>query len=204
MAKKVARRLEKKANKGNDRAARQYMRARRGIKQSYVDLKRWEIQTRKNVLRNLSACFLYVMHVHYGFGRGRLLKLRDKMQSEFDSITGKKVSVEEIAAFLAEEYELEVGVAVSNTKDRERQIEEQGVRELSAAFLMALLDEFNFKQKRLTDAYWYACELSDYLADGTITYDQIHEKIEVIMNGKRRKRAGAVPVVRGRSNRAVG
>lgn len=202
-AKKIARNLKNKANKGEKRGVKQYMRARENVKQSYVNYYMWEHLTRRETLRNLSACFLYVMIVHHGFGYDRLHKLRDKMQSEFDAIVSQNVSVDEIADFLRTEIGLDVGVQISDTKDRQRQIEERGVREMSSAFLMALVDEFGFRKKRLSDTYWEACELSDMVGDGRITYKEIRQKVEVKMNGKGRNRAGKVQDMRGKSERAV-
>ncbi len=55
---------------------------------------------------------------------------------------------------------------------------------MSAAFFMALLDEFNFKKKRLADAYGMVAEISDNVHYGKETYEEIRHKVETIMNKK--------------------
>ena len=168
-----------KKERRNERAARQ------SVKRAYVYEHIKDTLTRKEALHNLSACFLLAMHRGYGFGRGRLMKLRDKMQSEFDAIVSKNVSIEEITMFLQNEIGLDVDIAARDTKaDRQRQIEFKAVQQMSAAFLMALLDEFGFKKKRLANAYWQVCDLSDKVSHGEIKYDEICAKVQTIMEAK--------------------
>lgn len=153
----------------------------RSVKGAYVYQLAYDTAVRREALRNLSAVFLYTMHMYYGFGVGRLTRLRTKIQSEFDAIVAKNVTVEEIAAFLQSEVGLECGMAAEPKADHQRQIEYKAVKEMSAAFLMALMDEFGFKKKRLTDAYIHCADLSDSLNRGEITYDEITMKMERIM-----------------------
>ena len=157
-------------------------KANRGLKRAYVDQLVHDMQTRKNALHNLSAVFMCVMHEQYGFGLKRLKRLHDKMQNEMDCIVYNYISVEEIAAFLREEIKLDVGVDAKDPRaNHDRQIEFEVVKEMSAAFLMALLDEFGFKAKRLGDAYGYAAGLSDMLNHGETTYEEIGNKMAEVM-----------------------
>jgi hypothetical protein len=108
------------------------------------------------------------------------------MQSEFDAIIAKNVSVEEISEYLTNEIGLYCGEGTPNDKSRQRLIEFKAVKEMSAAFLMALLDEFGYKKKRLGDAYMHCADLSVRLDEKKITYDEIREKIkEVFRKGNR-------------------
>ena len=108
------------------------------------------------------------------------------MQSVFDSIVAGNVSVEEIAKFLHDEIKLDCGVDTHDPKaDHHRQIEFKAVKEMSAAFLMALLDEFGFKKRRLSAAYTHCAKLSIRLDEKKITYDEIRSKINKIMGAKK-------------------
>ena len=80
------RKAEKAMAIGEQRGIQQAARVRQSVKGAYVHQMRMEQAWRKMALHNLSACFLYSMHEHYGFGKGRLMKLRDKMQSEFKAV----------------------------------------------------------------------------------------------------------------------
>ena len=182
-----ARKHKKAVGAGVTRAQKQIDRANRGVKQAYVYQLTYDHTVRKMALQNLSAVFLYAMHEKYKFGAGRLARLRDKMQSNFDAITAKNVSVEEIAEYLDNDIGLHCGVDTQDTKaDHHRQIEFKAVKEMSAAFLMALLDEFGFKAKRLGDAYMHCAELSDRLSRNEITYSEIRAETKRIFARKKK------------------
>jgi hypothetical protein len=62
---------------------------------------------------------------------------------------------------------------------------------MSAAFFMALLDEYNFKKKRLADAYGKVADLSDSVANNEIDYPEICAKVDAVINkGKGAKNNG--------------
>lgn len=186
-----ARKEKKAARVGNERGVKQAVRVQRSVTGAYVYQLRYDTAVRKEALRNLSAVFLYAMHEKYGFGAGYLERLRNKMQSHFDCIVSGNVTIEEIAQYLNDEIKLSCGVDVKDPKaDHQRQIEFKAVQQMSAAFLMALLDEFGFKAKRLGDAYIYCAELSDRLSRNEITYPKIRAEIEKIFARKKKPTQG--------------
>lgn len=194
----ATRSLKRRKQKSNQlwkeqkKVQREEARAARGLRRAYVDSLRNDMECRKEALHNLTMIFLMVMHSQYGFGIGRLKRLRDKMQSVMDCIIYKYVTVEEIAAFLREEIHLDVGINVEDPKTNHyRQIEHEAVKEMSSAFLMALLDEFGFKKKRLGDAYDYAAGLSDMLNEGKTTYEELDKQMAEIAKKGGRKNEGA-------------
>jgi hypothetical protein len=52
---------------------------------------------------------------------------------------------------------------------------------MEASFLMALVDEFGYRKKRLEQAYIYCAKLSDEISSGKLTYDFICDEIERVM-----------------------
>jgi hypothetical protein len=143
--------------------------------------------TRKTALRHLSGVFLYAMHRDAGFGAksgktSRLFRLRDKMQSVFDCIVSKNVTIQEIEKFLRDEIKIDVDIISCDPKANWYQkVEHRAVQEMEAAFLMALVDEFGYRKKRLEQAYIYCAKLSDEIASGKLTYDFICDEIERVM-----------------------
>lgn len=184
-AKKLARKRDL-AMRGNEHKARRTAtRAERDVKMAYRYQMTADMFVRKTALRNLSAVFLYAMHQYEGFGRSRLERLRDKMQNVFECIIGKYVTLPEIAEFLSNEIGLDCGLVADNPKaTHQRKIEFKAVQQMSAAFLMAMLDEFGYKKKRLGKAYGYCAALSDDIGDKKITYDEINEQMVKIMSKK--------------------
>ena len=150
LARARARKLKKQASAGDKRAKREVVRAEQNISLSYAKRYRIEQAYRKEVINNLWLIYRYTMHVKYGFGKDRLNRLRDKTWSEFKAIMSGYVSVPEIDRFLKSDIKFDCGLCTKDPKaDRTKQIEDKAIRDLSAAFIMALLDEFDYKGKKL-------------------------------------------------------
>jgi hypothetical protein len=182
------RRLKDKAEKGDRRARHEIAMGNRAVKESMVKQFIRDKKHRQNAIFNLSACFLLSANIGFGFGRERLLRLKAKMQSEFDAIVAGNVSIEEIAEYLETDIKMNIGIAEEDPNaDRVRQIEYKAVQQMSSAYLMALLDEFGFKRKRLSDAYGYAAGLSDKVSRKEITYPDIHKALSEVMERGRRR-----------------
>ncbi len=194
LSKKLARKAKLANREGVRRTIRTAERADRGVKRGYMMQYHTNLLTRYTTLQNLSAIFLYAMHRDAGFGarkgkNSRLFRLRDKMQSVFNCIISKNVTIYEIEDFLRSEIELDVHITACDPKANwRRKIEYKALQEMEAAFLMALVDEFGFGKRRLEAAYEYCARLSDELKAGKITYDFIREEIERVMtNGDNRR-----------------
>lgn len=186
------RKLEKDANKGDRRADRQLKRADKDIKMAYVKDYQQQLIWRQQALLNLSACFMYAMRENYGWGKKRLMRLRNKMQSEFDAMVAGNVNVVEIGDFLRDEIGLDIEVsALKPGLERKRQIEVKAVQQMSAAFFMALLDEYGWGEKRLSVAYMHVAKLSERVSKKEISYEEIRQKVgEVMVSKKLLKEAG--------------
>jgi hypothetical protein len=177
--------------KEQKKVQREEKRAERGMQRAYVDSLITDMECRKEALHKLSMIFLLVMHTQYGFGVGRLKRLRDKMQSEMDCIVYKYVTVEEIVIYLRDELKMDVGAAPKDPRaNHYRQLELEVIKEMSAAFLMALVDEFGFRKKRLEDAYGFAAGLCDMLNDGTRTFEDLEKQMAEITTKGGKKNEG--------------
>ena len=176
-------RKENKAiNKGYNKAKKAANAARKDIARTYAEQIRDDILCRKNAISNLTAIFMLTVHERYGFGRGRILRLRDKMQSEFDAIISGNVNVKEIDQFLMDEVKLEAGLCKKCKFDNHYEaIEGRAVREMTAAFLMAMLDEFGYKGNAMMKTCHHAFRINDKLESGELTYPQIREKLQKVM-----------------------
>ena len=185
-ARSRARNNRKKAGTIDKKARQEAARARRSVKEAYVCEWYRGKATRSQALHNLSACFLLAMNEAFGFGAGRLMQLHDRMQEEFECIVDGYVTIEEISDYLgSDEIGLSIGIAAKDPKaNHYRQIEFRAVKEMSSAFLMALLNEFGFKAKRLAKAYGQVCDLSDRVLKKETTYDEIHRRLKAIMEKK--------------------
>ena len=187
LARARARKLKKQANKGDKLAKRSAIRASLNVEMSYAKRYRLEQIYRKEVLENLWLIYRYTMHVKYGFGKNRLNRLRDKTWNEFESIMSGFVSVPEIDRFLKSDIEFDCGLCTRDPKaDRVKQIEDKAIRDLTAAFVMALLDEFGYKGKKLEKICHAAFEINDAIMNGTLTYTEIRQALAKTMERGRK------------------
>ncbi len=179
-------RKEKKArNKGYARGEKVSSSINRNVYRSYVEQLKAEELHRKEVIANLWIIFQYTMIERYRFGAQRLTRLRNKTWGEFEAIMAGNVNVREIDQFLRNDVEFSCGLsAVDKNTSRWKQIEDQAIRELSAAFLMALLDEFYIKAKGLENICHYAFDLNYKLLAGEISYKDMEKRIIKVMSRK--------------------
>ena len=179
-------RKEKKArNKGYGRGEKVSASIKRNVYRSYVEQLKAEELHRKEVIANLWIIFQYTMIERYRFGAQRLTRLRYKTWGEFEAIMAGNVNVREIDRFLRNDVEFSCGLsAVDKNASRWKQIEDQAIREVSAAFLMALLDEFYIKAKGLENICHYAFDLNYKLLAGEISYKDMEKRIIKVMSRK--------------------
>jgi hypothetical protein len=184
-------RKEKKArNRGYARSEKVSASIKRNVYRSYVEQLKAEELHRKEVIANLWIIFQYTMIERYRFGAQRLTRLRNKTWGEFEAIMAGNVNVREIDQFLRKDVEFSCGLsAVDKNASRWKQVEDQAIRELSAAFLMALLDEFYIKAKGLENICHYAFDLNNKLVAGEISYKDMENRIVKVMSRRIHKKS---------------
>lgn len=179
-------RKEKKArNRGYARSEKVAAKLRQTQYRSYIQQLRAEENYRKEVIANLWIIYQYTMIERYKFGSGKLTRLREKAYSEFEAIMAGNVNVREIDDFLRNDIKFSCGLsAVDKNASREKQIEDKAIREVSAAFLMACLDEFGIKSKGLVNICHYAFDLNNKLVAREISYKDMENRIVRVMSRK--------------------
>lgn len=185
-------RKEKKArNRGYARSEKVAAKVQHAQYKSYVEQLRDEEIHRQEVIVNLWTMYQYTMIELHRFGSGKLTRLREKAYGEFEAIMKGNVDVREIDQFLRMDLKFSCGLsAVDKNASRWKQIEDKAIREVSAAFFMACLDEFNIKGRGLVNICHYTYKLDAKIKAGEITYKQMSERIAKVMKRAPYKRAG--------------
>jgi hypothetical protein len=182
LARKMARKVKKAWRDGEIKTERNAKRAEVNVKTAYVTQLAYNQAVRVETMQNCQLLFMYAMHKQFKFGRERLIKLRNKMQSEYDAIKAGNVSVDEIENYLSVVEDLECRDSyLHKVEGTEKKIARKVVNELSAAFLMALLDEFNYKKSRLSAAYDCAAFWSKQLQNKAISIEEIEKELTKVM-----------------------
>ena len=179
-------RKEKKArNRGYDLGGKASASIKHNVYRSYVEQLKAEENHRKEVIADLWIIYQYAMIERYKFGAARLTRLREKTWGEFEAIMSGNVNVQEIAQFLRTDMDFSCGLtAIDKKASRWKQIEDKAIREVSAAFLMALLDEFGIKSKGLVNICHYAFDLNNKLMAKELSYKDMEERIVKVMSRK--------------------
>jgi hypothetical protein len=187
-ARKKSRNLKDKAHKGERRNQRAAKRADQNIRLTDAQRILVEREYRMEVIADIWLIFRYVLHEKYHFGRERLVRFREKAYSEFESIIKGYVTVKEIDRFLLTEMEFSCDLSSTRkAKSKEEEIEDKAIVEVSGAVLMALIDEFNFKGKKLENFCRAAFAVNNQLERGELTYREMREKMNKVMSRGQKK-----------------
>lgn len=181
-ARKKSRSLKDKAHKGERRNQRAAKRAEQNIRLTDAQRLLAERGYRMSIIEDTWLIFRYVMHEKYRFGRSKIVRLREKTYNEFESIIKGYVTVKEIDKFLIEEMDFSCGLSADKkAKTKEEEIEDRAIVEVTGATLMALIDEFGFKGKKLENFCRAAFAANDKLKTGEITYKEMRTKMNKVM-----------------------
>lgn len=123
-----------------------------------------DVALRQKSMLNLTTIFLLAANEAYGFGQKRLDRLGMKMLRHVDCIWSKMVAVSDIVHILRAEAGLDIrGESKEEYGTHDKAVQMQVVDEMSAAFLLSLLDEYGFKAVRLNRGYRAAAIISKNL-----------------------------------------
>ena len=181
-ARKKSRSLKDKAHKGEMRNQRAAKRGDQNIRLTDAQRLLAEREYRMQVIADIWLIYRYALHEKYHFGRERLVRFREKAYSEFESIIKGYVTVKEIDRFLLTEMEFSCDLSSTRkAKSKEEEIEDKAIVEVSGAVLMALIDEFGFKGKKLENVCRAAFAVNDKLKSGELTYEELRIKMNKVM-----------------------
>ena len=108
---------------------------------------------RKEFAAEITATVFVAMRRSFGWGTDRLMRLRKKMGMELDCLTDKYVKIEDLERIIRDELAWGFDIEDASDLDMESRTKYRTIRVMSAAFIVALHDEFGFGQKRAMRAY---------------------------------------------------
>jgi hypothetical protein len=159
-AKKLARKREKKVD---GKITKQVKSIDRDVRRAYIRQNVTDAVIRMQAVQNVMTMLLVAAHETFGFGDKRLTRIYNRMKSQVDCIHAGYVTVDEICQILRDEAKMKICDSRNPKVSRQRLIEYRVIDELSAAFLISLMDEFGFKAKRLHRVYAVAALFSKKL-----------------------------------------
>ena len=191
LAREMKRKAMKSARIGEKKGLQDYARAKKAVR--HVTTR--EIVVRESIrmeaITNIMVTMDVTTHRVFGWGSKNILRLRKKVHSEMECIHRKYVTVEDLEKIIQDElkiyFDLEKESKGSEKWSLQKRVEYEVIRETSAAFLLALRDEFGMGTQRAMRAYNTLRAIWDDIHGGRLTIADMRAERDRI--GKRRATA---------------
>lgn len=177
LAKRIARKSQKSFDKKVDRIFRNNDKADSSYRVAYIEQYRRDREIVMTAHNDLIVIFLVAAHRIFGFGKERLERLCRKMLSQIECLDKRYVTVQELEQVIDKEADFRL-LNLPEKGNHYRQLL-QGVNDrMSAAFMMALLDGWNYKGKRMKRVHDESRRIGHSLAKGEITMTDLWAELD--------------------------
>lgn len=170
---KMNRKKEQRFRNTAEYSARKGEQARRAERHATTKQILWDRAVLNDAYSNLMLIFDAAAHDVMKFGAGRREQLHKKMSRYLAALKAGLVSTHEMEGLLHEEAKMDITKSDMPIEEHDKSLRRQVVNDLSAVFLLALMDEFGYKGKILDRIYRRAADLSESLSKGKMTQDEI-------------------------------
>lgn len=182
MARKRAKELKKDGIAAAGRSGRVEKKVRHLTPREIVE----DHKTVTEAYDTLTVVLDVAVHRKWGWGKERRARLHKKMAIHLLCLKDRTVKTSDIEHIIKKETGLELDKKHLHAEwwDHEREIQYRCVDDMSAIFMIALMDEFDYKGKALGDVYDIAATIAHELKTGEKTVADLRAELEP----RRRKR----------------
>ena len=176
MARKRAKELEKDGIAAAKRSGRVEKKVRHLTPQEIVE----DRKTVTEAYDTLTVVIDVAVHRKWGWGKERRARLHKKMAIHLLCLKDRTVKTSDIEHIIKRETGLELDKKHLHAEwwDHEREIQYRCVDDMSAIFMIALMDEFGYKGKALGDVYDIAATIAHELKTGEKTVADLRAELE--------------------------
>lgn len=170
-AKALSRKHEKSYKKSEERAEATEKKGKRAVQHATTKQIIKDRAVMAGAYDTLTLIFDVAVHETFGWGVDMRARLHKKMSRHILCMKSCLVTTKDIERILRDEVNMEPEKEKLNIDSwgRERKIQYKAVGDLSAIFLLSLLDEFGYKTRRLDRAYKAASRIATKLKTGKVT-----------------------------------
>lgn len=141
------------------------------------------VKDRKTVTEaydTLTVIFDVAVHRKWGWGKERRARLHKKMARHLLCLKDRIVKTSDIERIIKKEAGLELDKKhlYAEWWDHQREIQYRCVDDMSAIFMIALMDEFGYKGKALDSVYDVAAEIAHEIKIGKKTVKDLRAELE--------------------------
>lgn len=176
MARKRAKELKKDGIAAAGRSGRVEKKVRHLTPREIVE----DHKTVTEAYDTLTVVLDVAVHRKWGWGKERRARLHKKMAIHLLCLKDRTVKTSDIEHIIKKETGLELDKKHLHAEwwDHEREIQYRCVDDMSAIFMIALMDEFGYKGKALGDVYDIAATIAHELNTGEKTVADLRAELE--------------------------
>ena len=178
-AKALSRKHEKSYKKSEERAEATEKRGKRAVQHMTTKQIIKDRTVMAGAYDTLTLIFDVAVHETFGWGVDMRARLHKKMARHILCMKSRLVTTKDIERILRDEADIEPEKEKLDMDSwgRERRIQYKATGDLSAIFLLSLLDEFGYKTRRLTRVYDAATKVANKLKIGSVTVRDLEKSL---------------------------
>ena len=177
----IARKLARKTMKAAEQKTAVATRARRSVQHA----------TTKQIIRdhvvvseaydNLMILFDVAVHRAFGWGKKMRTRLHAKMARHLLCLKGRMVTTPDIEKILRDEAGLDLDKCHIKAEpwDHDRKLQYSATDDMSAIFLLSIMDEFGYKKVRLSRVYNVAADIAHQVKTGATEWTALKRELGV-------------------------
>jgi hypothetical protein len=177
-AKKLARKKQKAFNKTASGIKKTATKADRSYRTSMVEQLRRDNHLRRIVSEDILCIFLVSAHRIFGFGKDRLELLYKKTLNQIDCLRKRYVTIYDLEKIIYDEADFHLIEPEVDRHDTDRKLIQDENNRMSVCFLVALMDGWGYKGKRMKRLYEESQRIGVGLRDGEIKIDEVWNELE--------------------------
>ena len=130
---------------------------------------------------NLMVLFDVAVHRAFGWGKKMRTRLHAKMAVHLLCLRGRMVTTGDIEKILRDEAGLDLDKCHIKAAawDRDRKLQYSATDDMSAIFLLSIMDEFGYKKVRLSRVYNVAADIAHEISTGAVEWADVRRGLEV-------------------------
>ena len=130
---------------------------------------------------NLMTIFDAAVHKAFGWGKKMRTRLHAKMARHLLCLKKHLVTTPDIERILRDEAGLDLDKCFKDAGGwtHNRRLQYTAMNDMSAIFLLALMDEFGYKKVRLSRVYNVAADIAHQISTGAVEWADVRRGLEV-------------------------
>ena len=176
----IARKLARKTMKAAEQKKAVATRARRSVQHATTKQIIKDHGVVSEAYDNLMILFDVSVHRCFGWGEKTRKRLHAKMARHLLCLKGRMVTTPDIEKILRDEAGLDLDKCHIKAEpwDHDRKLQYSATDDMSAIFLLSIMDEFGYKKVRLARAYETAADIAHEIRTGAVQWADVRHELE--------------------------